>query len=220
MFHPFRFLWKQFNGPQITAISQAIYEYLKSIWDNTLDYFNGLSVATANSDHLTLIGLISGLTRPIIDAEDVRTFFFTDGLETPTTHGFSDADDPDVPGGVLSDLNEWQDSHKELLPTEVYRRLLLDYVTSDGERGGLTLLDNFIRDIWLLYRRDEPNYYIRIETGIAEAARYGDVWIYLGPAYKWGDNAPYIDAIVDSLSNYIYAPEPRIFISYSDYTPE
>lgn len=219
MFHPFRFLWKQFSGPQITAIMQSVYNYIVRMFDKLLDYYNNLSIATANSAHLTVMGMISGLLRPIIEVSDVSAFFFTDG-EHNYEQGFGDLDKlQTIPGGRFIDLDATYNSHKELMPTELYRSLLLDYVNDDGEIGSLKLLDNFMYNIWKAYRKDPPNYHIEIVEDVKVNSRYGDIWIYLGPTSDWGPFINYVSSILSSLNGHIYAPEPRIYPTYTYYTP-
>ena len=52
MIIPVEFLWAQLDGPQISAIMEALVDYLKDMFDNKkfsiLDYINNMSVATAN----------------------------------------------------------------------------------------------------------------------------------------------------------------------------
>ena len=95
MINPISFLWKQLNGPQISAICNAIWQYFKDSYDNLLDYFYNLSIANANDSHLTFIGLLQGLARPLTDIPSVK--YITMGEE----YGY--IDDPDSPGHKIPD---------------------------------------------------------------------------------------------------------------------
>ena len=77
MINPVKYFWEQFNGPQITAIVKAVYEWLKVSFDSTLDYFNGWSIKTVNGKHLTTIGILMGIGRPILRRISSTEFFFT-----------------------------------------------------------------------------------------------------------------------------------------------
>ena len=42
MIRPIEFLWRQLNGPQITAVVKAAYNWCVQQFDATMDYFNNL----------------------------------------------------------------------------------------------------------------------------------------------------------------------------------
>ena len=58
---PVHFLWKQLNGPQITAIVDALYELLRDMFNPIINYLTTFSINTANDIHLTFIGICSGI---------------------------------------------------------------------------------------------------------------------------------------------------------------
>ena len=82
MILPIRYMWEQLDGPQVSALSNALFEYWKSVFDVKLDYFNNISVNTASDIHLTLLGLLSGLIRPNISEPDREYFYFTEHPES------------------------------------------------------------------------------------------------------------------------------------------
>ena len=66
MIRPIEFLWRQLNGPQITAVVKAAYNWCVQQFDATMDYFNNLTIATANGAHLSLFGMMANFARPYI----------------------------------------------------------------------------------------------------------------------------------------------------------
>ena len=97
MILPIQYLWKQLDGPQVKGLTKGVEEYWKSLFDDKLDYFNNISIDTANDDHLTLMGLLSGLIRPVIQEPDKTFFYFTEQAEHNFPHGFSDLDNLEPP---------------------------------------------------------------------------------------------------------------------------
>ena len=52
---------KQFNGPIITAFFKAVYNFFHTYMDHHVNYFKGLSIETADTQHLKFIGNLMGL---------------------------------------------------------------------------------------------------------------------------------------------------------------
>lgn len=214
MIIPVNFLWAQLNGPQITGITEAMVEYLKSIFDTQLDYINTISVDTANSDHLTLLGILAGFARPVISIPDKDYFYFTEDLEKDTSHGFSSLENPSQ-GGRFVSLFKGMGQIDVPLDTEHYRALLKAYIQGEGEIGGLELLDDIC---YALSQVDipgvEPFYkfefmrYGEVPTGRSS----GDLYIDVGSLENW-KNPMEVYAILRGLADTVYSPIPQIFIS-------
>ena len=64
MIGPISFLWKQLNGPQITAFTKSVYNWAVDEFDRSLEYLNNLSISTANSKHLSFLGMLANFSRP------------------------------------------------------------------------------------------------------------------------------------------------------------
>jgi hypothetical protein len=219
MIAPFRFLWKQLNGPQITAICTAIFRYLKRQLDTTLDYLNTFSVDTANDDHLSLIGMIAGLVRPIVDFSPSTMFWFTDhGPLHNSEHGLADLEERGI-GGRFSDLNDpATTSVHELLPAHYYRKLLKVWTDSDFDGTSLAFLDTVLDIIWKDMRHTDSAYVINIRDSVAtiENRSYGDVEIDLGNAADWEDRITYVRGMLEGIATTLYNPIPRIFPDFDD----
>ena len=213
MILPIKFLWEQLDGPQISAISQATFEYFKQMLDDKLDYLNTLSVDTANDDHLTFLGILANFTRPVISVPDKEFFFLTEHAEQGSTHGFSSIDDR-LTGGRLTGI-EGATSEARPLNTEHYRLLLKAYIEGRGELGGLTLLDDIC---YKLSKLDQPNaepfYTFEFMEGenIPAGRAPGDIYIDIGTLADW-NNPMQIYAILRGLGNSTYWPVPQLFIS-------
>ena len=77
MILPVKFLWEQLDGPQITAIENALFQYFTDIFDTKLDYLSTMNVDTANDSHLTFLGILANFVRPVITVPDREFFYFT-----------------------------------------------------------------------------------------------------------------------------------------------
>lgn len=226
MIAPFTWLWKQFNGPQITAISTAIFSYMKTQFESIMDYWQHLSIDTATSEHLTTIGALQNVSRPLLNMTPEKYFWFSDvpaeGTYYPSDpynkseHGLSDIADMSV-GGKFSDIGEIQSSW-QYLSTPLFRTILQAARDSKGEQGSLVYLDDIL---WGLYKYLNPTategpYQIQILTkqDVAETAvtrSPGDIRCLLGQERLWGESFSEIVAEVDKLGESIYYPNPSMF---------
>ena len=55
------YIAKQFNGPIISAFFKAVYNFFHTYMDFHVDYFENLSIETADTAHLKFIGNLMGL---------------------------------------------------------------------------------------------------------------------------------------------------------------
>lgn len=214
MILPIQYLWKQLDGPQVTGITKAIEDYWKILFDRKFDYFNNFSVETANNDHLTLLGLLSGLVRPVIQEPDMDYFYFTEQYENPVEHGFSDLEELGR-GGRFSRLDS-KGVHNVSLDEEHYRALLRAWTTGEGEIGSLMLLDDICNELTKtdLGPSTEPFYQFDFMAGdnIPQDRAPGDVFIDMRSMADWS-NPLHIYAVLRGIGDSAYAPQPRLFIS-------
>lgn len=215
MILPVRYLWEQLDGPQVSALSDALFEYWKAVFDNKLEYFNNISVNTASDIHLTLLGLLSGLVRPNITEPDREYFYFTEFPENPTEHGFSDLENLAV-GGRLSKLDEGTGTHNTSLDAEHYRALLKAWIDGEGDIGSLMLLDDICNELTKIDLGNTPPFYqfIFMEQGpdLPTDRAPGDVYVDMRSAQSWS-NPLHIYAVLQGIADSAYAPQPRLFIS-------
>lgn len=214
MILPVSYMWQQLNGPQITAIKDAIFEYWKTTFDAKLDYFNNLSIETANDDHLTLLGLLSGMTRPTISEADRDYFYFTEDPEYNTTHGFSDLEDMAV-GGKFVKADVGQGVHNVSLNEAHYRALLRAFVRGQGELGSLELLDDICTELTKLdLGNTEPFHRFVFMQGddIPSGRAPGDVFLDMGNISDW-HNPLHIYAVLRGVADAIYSPQPQMYVS-------
>lgn len=213
---PVRYLWEQLDGPQVSGLSDALFEYWKSVFDDKLEYFNNISVATATDIHLTLLGLLAGLVRPTISEADTDFFYFTEYPEHPFQHGFSDLEHPEQGGGKLSRLDSGISSHNVSLDGEHYRALLRAWINGEGDIGSLQLLDDMCNELSKLDLGNVTPFYqfYFMEQGpdLPADRAPGDVYIDMRGINSW-NNPTHIYAVIQGIANTAYAPQPRIFVS-------
>lgn len=215
MILPIRYMWEQLNGPQISALSDALFEYWKSIFDAKLDYFNTISVDTASDIHLTLLGLLSGLVRPNISEPDREYFYFTEFPESNFEHGFSDLGNLQS-GGKLTKLDSGGGIHNVSLDAEHYRALLKAWVYGEGDIGSLELLDDICNELTKLDIGVDTtpfyNFVFMAGDNIPTDRAPGDVYLDMRSAANW-NNPLHVYAVIQGIANSAYAPQPRLFVS-------
>lgn len=215
MIIPIKYLWEQLDGPQVTAFTTAIFEYMKSIFDDKLEYFNNISIKTANNQHLTLLGLLSGLVRPTVSEADKNYFYFSEEPEHPVEHGFSALTNR-ARGGRFVGIGVGQGTHNVSLNEAHYRALLEAWLESDGELGSLELLDTICYKLSQLDLGDDvtPFYTFEFMSGdnVPAGRAPGDVFIDMGTMSQW-NNPLHVYAVLRGIANSIYAPQPQIFVS-------
>lgn len=213
MILPIKFMWEQLDGPQITAISEAIFEYWKRMFDDKLDYINTLNVNTADDAHLTFLGILANFVRPVITVPDKDFFYFTDTPEHDSVHGLAPVNDR-AQGGRLTGI-AGATTEPRPINTEHYRILLRSYIEGEGELGGLVLLDDICYQLSKLDDRDGDPFYtftFMDEDNIQEGRALGDVYIDIGGLDDW-NNPMQIYAILRGLAKSVYWPAPQLYIS-------
>ena len=214
MITPVKYFWEQFNGPQITCIVRAVFEWIKASFDRTLDYFNGWSTATVNDKHLTTIGVLMGIGRPVLRRIASVQFFFTSTSHGEgghgSVHGFSEVGGEI--GGRFGEVEEHA-GENEVLQADYFRALLLAIQKSEGVAGSLTLLDDIAYAMNTvnnspIFTHYDFTYYDSI-TG-----RNGDVQLYMGNVSDW-ERGTYVLAALDAVINTLYKPEPTVFAEMS-----
>lgn len=217
MIAPINFLWKQLNGPQITAFCRAVYLWIKDLFDDKLDYFNTFSIDTANDEHLTTLGTLMGIKRPMIGVQNNEDFWFTNTKEK-STRGFGDIGS-DV-GGLFSSPDP-TGMNASYIGEEYYRPLLKTVATGKGMPGSLVLIDEICAYFYDTYRQGEQkNYLLYHEPDNLDAEQgymVGDILLFLGRIEDWGSTSFFIHSIMNVLNLYAYAPLPSLFHLFEEY---
>lgn len=232
MINPITFLWKQLNGPQITAICQAIWLYFKNTYDANLEYLHGLSIATAKTNHLTFIGILQGLARPLIPIPDEDKFWFTNvdnygyiegygyesetwypghkvSIDFPSKHGFAPLTNRTL-GGVLSAVKDA--AGYSYIPDFIFRACLQGNSQSSGALGSLVGLDDIVFAMWRKEHSSLVPQYKIIWTNKWTHPLYspGDLLLDMGVSGDWSN--PYVvNAELKLLGQTVYYPIPRLF---------
>lgn len=187
---PVRFLWKQFCGPQITAIMTALYRWFQSNFNTQINYLSTISIDTATDSHLTLIGACQGIRRPVVVFSDISNFIFTYEPEHGMDYGVSDLANPTV-GGHFTDLEADRRSHEAILcPGIFFRPILQAKRDTEGLGASVVFLDKMLSYCWkALGNPGEPEYIIKFATGedIPYGRTWGDIQVLLGPITHWGE---------------------------------
>lgn len=207
MIKPINFLWKQLNGPQITAYAQGMYSFIKDSFDSHFDYFRNFNIETANGSHLTTIGRWLGIVRPLLSEARARNFYFTEEKEHPSKNGFSEAPGPDQVGGKFSDVGA-ANTGLTYLPDPYFRVLLGCIADSEGYPGSLRLLDDICANFFDVYRPGDAKDYRIVWLP------NGDIELHLGDTVFWDINTIYIESTLISIIESYYGPEPQVSIVY------
>jgi hypothetical protein len=218
----FRFLWKQFCGPQVTAIVTALFHYIRNTFNNQIEYLSTFSIKTASDAHLTLIGALLGIIRPIIRVADLSDFIFTTDPETGKDYGVSEAPGPSQLGGKFTDL--YADMRKwtsELCPAEYFRQILLTCARSNAHPMSPVFISEFLDNLFdvLFPTGNRPVYTftwiynIQPDAGII----YEDMRLDLGSINDWGtpDTAAMWQGVLSGIINNIWNPEQHCQVTFS-----
>lgn len=218
MIPPINFIWKQLNGPQISGIVTAIYNWIKESIQEQMTYWHNLTLSTARSDQLTTMGLLMDLGRPYVQSLTRDDILFANTVFNPSATGFDDIptrQSAEQSVGHFTDSMAAEGStSKVLIPTDYYRIVLQCATGVYGEVGSLRYLDAVTTK---LYERDVPvgttppvHFYFLQEIDEQQQRAPGDVIVDLGLATDW-NNILRIQSVVTMLAQGIYAPMPRVF---------
>jgi hypothetical protein len=227
----FAFLWKQLNGPQITGIAKAVREFVKTSFDSILDYFNKLSITTATSEHLTLIGILQGIARPIVPLVSDSAFQFSGEYEYitdettgkripskyyPASQGFTDTGDAQgKKGGRFTEEGEStaiaEGTAEGYIDKSLFRIILNTVATSKGKIGSLVLLNDIVYKLWSSDSAiANPAYDVHFITKASSSRCIGDLEVELGNKSDWNTPAQ-IYAILNTLGKTRYYNGSRLF---------
>lgn len=221
MIRPFRWLWEQLNGPQISALRDAIWSFFVDRYDGWLEYWYHLSIATANDAHLTLMGNLRGLARPLVRMRDANYALFA---ENPPTyyidaqgkgHGEEHNDPHGFDAGVFYDLANVHGTIMQL-PAIYYRIMLTALYKSGGETNSLDLLDALM---WEIATRDVKHgaqsflYHMQFHGTSDTNGVPSDIDIYVGGQATW-TNAPALTAMIEAANKTLFGPAPVIHLVY------
>lgn len=226
MINPITFLWRQFNGPQIKAFCQGIWLYFKETYDWNMEYWRRLSIATANEDHITTIGALHGLARPLINIQADDFALFTtvppEGTYYPSIpyrespHGLSAVNNMSY-GGRFSEVGDISTFNIQKLDIAMFRTILKASVKSQAKLGSLAYLDDILWGIWcaqqgteevaapytfkILQEEDLEQYYNRA---------CGDIVVNIGRDVYWGEYNQIL-AEFNLLGRTVYYPTPTLY---------
>lgn len=224
MIRAFRFLWEQLNGPQITSIMDAIFEYMKSQFDKWLDYWYTLSIQTAREEHLLTFGILRGIARPNVMIKNENYFLYTElppdyyvdaegkghGREGGYERGFDPLDTKEKPLGIGGKFytNVNVKGSVQPLPLGYYRILLMAALSGVGESNSMRLLDKIIYDMCTYdLKHNMTGRYYRIENEMQT------ITVHVGGQTTWS-NPPAFQAAIEALNGTLFGPTPVIKISY------
>ena len=229
MINPINFLWKQLNGPQITAYCQGIYLYFKKTYDDVLEYWKNFSIATANNSHLTFLGALQGIARPKLAVTGVQFFLFSEvpaeGTYYPhipyteSDHGLSDIHGDVSIGGKFIDIHDDPSHHPQdiiQIPPVLFRQILKSSSESKAAKGSLAWLDDVLYGLWRLEHSEEqvPDYTFRIleEADLEQffTRSIGDLIVNIGRDSGWTYAAEVI-AELRLLGKTLYYPTPTLY---------
>lgn len=136
---------KQLNGPIIKGLFNCIYDFLHKETGLTehLEYFKGLSIATASEAQLRTIGQLMGVQRLNIEGIELgagNTIAFTNDYAPQESYndniGFAEEyvnkqENMEYPAGMFA-KNQYGSGATVLLPIDVFRKLLYMLSVSDN----------------------------------------------------------------------------------------
>lgn len=205
-------MWRQLNGPQISAVCKAIWLYFKDTYDEILEYFNSFSIDTATDAHLTTIGIIQNMARPFTEISTAEEFTMSEPYEYENDEPTSDypsysgfATGAALEGGLLTDENHYI-SNK--ISDVIYRKILKVNSITEGRPGSLVALDDILI---ALHNSDiAPTYRFEF-TNLTDNPRNtpGDLIIEMGSVVAW-QNAHEVYAEMLILGRTLYFPIPTL----------
>lgn len=219
---PLRFLWKQMNGPQATAIMTSIFRWVQDMFNKNIEYLTNFSIATAKGEHLSLIGNIMGVIRPIVTVADAKMFIFTSSPEQDVEYGFSGEPGPLAVGGKFISLEEMLLAYQRTAcPDSYYRKVLQAIASSNREPFSIAFIDDLISGVWHSYRPNIPSkvqfeWATKEQEGGTGAVIREDLYIYIGTIADWGarEDALLWQAVFQGIINNVWAPTRKCFVEF------
>lgn len=227
MIPPVAWLWKQLNGPQITAVASAVFQFMKESFDNILDYWTYLTIDNATSGNLTTMGALHGIARPLMRIVDASLFWFsevpaendyypeTDPYPT-SEHGFADLNNLEI-GGQFASLEDVGGKFG-YISTPLYRSILKGSRDSQGALGSAVWLDDVLYSVYLGVQGTAsvpPDYEIKVlqEEDLEKffTRLQGDILVDLGAEKQWGVEFGQLVAELNLLGKTVYYPVPTLF---------
>lgn len=228
MIRAFRFIWEQLNGPQVTGVTQSLFEYMRSSFDKWLDYWYTLSNTTANEAHLETFGMLKGIARPNVLMKDENYFVYSTlpegyyeddpvqhesghGIEHGSEAGFDSLVPDNKPVGLGGKFYLSVNVKGSImpLPAGYYRMLMKGAFTCRGTRNSLDLLDSImaaLADHDALHRKvDNPYKFVILPEG--------DIDIYVHGQSTWS-NPPALNGSIEACNKTLFGPRPVLNLIY------
>lgn len=201
-------LWSQLNGPQITAFSNAMWEYAIEKYDDRLDYFDRLTIENANSYHLDFIGRLMKIPRAIIITEKFYNdlIYFSTQREVDIMDTFSGVIDGVWKDGGMFDYNGVinNDNYKTI-DDDTYRAILIEMAKTEGNVKGLTLIDTLC-DTFLWSKNNK-----KLRYEIKESPdSVGDIFV---GTYGFSG---YSQIVLQQVMNSLFNGMPKVIISIKE----
>lgn len=200
-------LWRQLNGPQITAIENSLWDFQIKKYDAVLDYLNRLSIETANSEHLDFIGRLMRIPRAVI----ITNKYFDDLLLFSAEHesdlynafsGYSNGEWVNA-GPFGFDFESKQDAY-EPIDDDTYRKVLSALAKYHGHSKSLEFID-FLCSQFLIQQTQDGT--VRVSYQIVEDQLIpGDIQIRIS------NTLGYRQIVLQQLFNQLFSSTPKVTI--------
>lgn len=225
MLRPLRFLWKQFNGPQVSALFTPVFRWLQGQFNDNIDYLNKFDLTSSTEEHLTLVGACMGIIRPLVVIPSGKFFLFTRDPEHDSDHGLSDLNNLSV-GGLFSSLEEDLRSKSTVLcPATYYKRILESYRDNDDAKNSLAFVLDTVISIWQeMHPTSDPtlsgiglHWYTETDVAFGVTRTYGDIEVLMGERRNWGDDDTSViwQGVLQGVFRELFAPEIVIDFNFT-----
>lgn len=218
MIKPIKWLWKQFNGPQITAISAGISDFLTAKFDARLDALEDIDIDKVNENQAETLGALIGFIRPLISDKLVKYFMFTDGPTQSVEYGTTDGllHGNDVLGGKFLDLDDViTTTSVQKLESKLYRMLVKYFELNEGR--GLKCICGIMDVLYDYFLPKEEKKYTVVwaqDVDTSQSLIRGDIYAYIGSVDTWSLQIGTVAAVVNQLIKSYYAPDINISPMY------
>jgi hypothetical protein len=205
--------WRQLNGPQIEAYMDALWAFQIDKYDALLDYFNNLSIQSANSYHLDFIGKLMRIPRAVILIEESfeHMLVFSEGQESAVLPAFSDglgalAQHTGVFGRRPRDFDP---QHFQTIDDATYRKILLAVAQNTSHAKSLALIDALCYAFLAIRKPDgtSKNIYYEIQE---DPQSVGDLRVAVASL------AGYNQVILQQILNQLFTSVPRVTLFFDE----